>query len=208
MPVTVVTQVEVNPDDPAFANPTKPIGSIMSRGTAESRSDAYGWTVVEEVGHGWRRVVPCPEPKRIVEAGAVRFLMDNGYVVIAAGGGGIPVAADENGDLRGVAAVVDKDLASAMLAHDIGADTLIISTNVDQVALNWGTKSPQPVAEMRLDEVRGRLAEGVHFAAGTMEPKMQAVVRFLEAGGQMAVITSPDSIESAMAGESGTRITP
>jgi carbamate kinase len=205
--ITVVTQVEVDPNDPAFENPTKPIGSVMNRGTAEARSEAYGWAIVEEVGRGWRRVVPSPWPKRIVEAPAIKFLLDNGYVVIAAGGGGIPVVADENGDLYGVGAVVDKDLASALLAEFIEADTFLISTSVDQVALHWGTKDQRFVQEMTLAEVKGHLEEGIHFGAGSMEPKMRAVVHFLEHGGQQAVITSPDNLEAAMAGGTGTRIT-
>lgn len=206
--VTVVTQCEVDAADPAFDAPSKPIGSFMDRGTAESHADAYGWAIVEDAGRGWRRVVASPQPKRIVEAPAIEFLMDNGFTVIAAGGGGIPVVADENGDLHGVAAVIDKDLASALLARNIGADTFLISTSIDQVALYWGTKEQRWVSEMTLEELDGYLAEGVHFAPGSMEPKMQAVAQFLHAGGELAVITSPDNMEAAMAGETGTRVRP
>ncbi len=203
---TIVTQVEVDADDPAFANPSKPIGSFMDEAQAMRRRDVEGWDVREDAGRGWRRVVASPKPKRIVEIDVIRQLLDAGVVTIAVGGGGIPVVADENGDLSGIAAVIDKDLASALLATEVGADLLLISTAVEQVALNYGTPDQRWVDRMTLDEVKRYLAEGVHFAEGSMAPKMRAVVQFLEAGGGEALITNPENLERAMAGETGTWI--
>lgn len=204
--VTVVTQVEVDRQDPAFAAPSKPIGSFLGEAEAKVRMEAEGWDMVEDAGRGWRRVVASPVPKRIVELDAIRYLLDGGFIVIACGGGGIPVVADEQGDLRGVAAVIDKDLASALLARQIGADLLIISTSIDRVALHFGTPQQTFVDRLTLAEVKGYLAEGGHFKAGSMAPKMKAVVDFLEGGGQEAIITSPDRIEAALAGRAGTSI--
>jgi carbamate kinase len=204
--VTVVTQVEVDEKDPAFAAPGKPIGSFLDETTAQQRTVENGWTCIEDAGRGWRRVVASPAPVRVVEADAIKFLMDSGFVVIAAGGGGIPVI-DRDGDLEGIAAVIDKDLASALLAGDIGADTFLISTAVERVALRWGTPEQEWVSDMTLEQAKGYLAEGGHFAEGSMAPKMRAVVQFLEQGGREAVITNPDNMQRAMAGETGTRIT-
>jgi carbamate kinase len=206
--VTVVTQVEVGIDDPAFAKPSKPIGSFLDEAEARRRETDEGWDVVEDAGRGWRRVVASPQPKRIVEIDVIRRLLDAGVVVIAAGGGGIPVVADGNGDLHGVAAVIDKDLASALLANEIDADVLLISTAVEKVALNWGTPEQRWVDQLDVDEVKRYLAEGRHFAEGSMAPKMRAVIRFLEGGGQQALITDPQNIERAVAGETGTRVVP
>jgi len=205
---TVVTQVEVAADDPAMLNPSKPIGSFLDEAEARRRRDEEGWAVVEDAGRGWRRAVASPPPKRIVEIDVISELIDSGVVVICAGGGGIPVAADEDGDLKGVAAVIDKDLTAAMLAAEIGAGMLLISTAVEKVALNWGAPGQRWVDEMTLEEVKGRLDEGGHFAEGSMAPKMRAVARFLEQGGRCALVTSPESIERAVAGETGTRIVP
>jgi carbamate kinase len=204
--VTVVTQVQVDENDPAFANPGKPIGSFLDETTAKQRTEENGWTCVEDAGRGWRRVVASPAPIRIIESGAISHLMDSGFVVIAAGGGGIPVV-ERNGDLYGVAAVIDKDLASALLARDIGADTFLISTAVEQCALRWGTPEQEWISHMTLAEAKHYLDEGGHFAPGSMEPKMRAVVQFLEQGGREAIITNPDNMQRAMAGETGTRIT-
>ena len=206
--VTVVTQVEVSPDDPAMLNPSKPIGSFLDEAEAGRRRDEEGWNVAEDAGRGWRRVVASPKPKRIVEIEVIRKLMDDGVVVIAVGGGGIPVVADENGDLHGVAAVIDKDLASALLASEIKADTLLISTAVEKVALNWGRPDQQWVDRLTLAQVKQFLAQAGYFAEGSMAPKMRAVVNFLEAGGREAVITNPENIERAIVGETGTRIVP
>ena len=203
---TVVTQVEVDADDPAFANPSKPIGSFMDEKQAMRRRDDEGWDVKEDAGRGWRRVVASPMPMRIVELDVIKQLLDAGVITIAVGGGGIPVVANEDGDLRGVAAVIDKDLASALLASQVDADLLLISTAVEQVALNFGKPNQEWVSQLTLDEVKQYLAEGGHFAEGSMAPKMRAVVQFLEAGGKEALITNPENLERAMAGETGTRI--
>lgn len=204
--VTVVTQVEVDPADPAFASPSKPIGSFITEQEARRRRREEGWDVAEDAGRGWRRVVASPMPRRIVEIGAIRALIEGGFVVIAVGGGGLPVVADERGLLRGVPAVIDKDRASALLAIDLGADLLLISTAVEQVALDFGTPRQRPVATMTVAEAKARLAEGRHFAPGSMAPKIEAVVSYLEAGGAEAIITDPGSIERALRGETGTRI--
>jgi carbamate kinase len=205
---TVVTQVEVAADDPAMINPSKPIGTFLDEAEAKKRRDEEGWAVVEDAGRGWRRVVASPQPKRIVEINVIRQLIDSGVVVICVGGGGIPVVADENGDLHGVAAVIDKDLASALLANEIEADLLIISTAVEKVALRFGTPEQEDVDRFTLAEVKQYLDEGGHFAEGSMAPKMRAVVQFLEAGGKEALITNPENILRAMKGETGTRIVP
>ena len=203
---TVVTQVEVDVNDPAFKSPSKPIGSFMEEEEAMRRRDNEGWDIKEDAGRGWRRVVASPAPKRIVELDVIRQLLDAGVVTIAVGGGGIPVIENESGDLEGIAAVIDKDLASALLAGQVGADLLLISTAVEQVALNFGTPEQRWVDTFTLAEVKQYLEEGGHFAEGSMAPKMRAVVQFLEAGGKEALITNPQNIERAMAGETGTRI--
>jgi carbamate kinase len=204
--VAVVTQVEVAADDPAFARPTKPIGSFLDEATALRRRDEDGWDVVEDAGRGWRRVVPSPAPLRIVEADAVRALLDAGFVVVSVGGGGIPVVAGDDGNLRGVAAVIDKDLASALLATCIDAQLLLITTAVEKVALDFGTPEQRWVDRLTLAEAKERLAEGRHFAAGSMAPKIEAVVQFLERGGEKAIVTSPENVERALAGETGTTV--
>ena len=203
---TVVTQVEVDVNDPAFKSPSKPIGSFMEEEEAMRRRDNEGWDIKEDAGRGWRRVVASPAPKRIVELDVIRQLLDAGVVTIAVGGGGIPVIENESGDLEGIAAVIDKDLASALLAGQVDADLLLISTAVEQVALNFGTPEQRWVDTFTLAEVKQYLEEGGHFAEGSMAPKMRAVVQFLEAGGKEALITNPQNIERAMAGETGTRI--
>lgn len=205
--VTVVTQVEVAADDPAFGRPSKPIGSFMDEETAARRRDQDGWAVHEDAGRGWRRVVPSPAPIRIVELDAIRALLDDGFVVISVGGGGIPVVADQNGELAGVSAVIDKDLACALLATGIGAELLLITTAVKQVSLHFGTPEERPVDGLTLSEARAYLAEETHFAEGSMAPKIRAVVEFLERGGKHAIITDPDDVENALAGEAGTLIT-
>lgn len=203
---TIVTQVEVDANDPAFANPSKPIGSFMDESDAKRRRDEEGWDIREDAGRGWRRVVASPQPMRIVELEVIRDLLDAGVVTIAVGGGGIPVVRNANGDLEGIAAVIDKDLASALLAMQVDADLLLISTAVEQVALNFGTPEQEWVDQLTLAEVKQYLAEGGHFAEGSMAPKMRAVVQFLEGGGKEALITNPENLERAMAGETGTRI--
>lgn len=203
---TIVTQVEVSRDDPAFQNPTKPIGSFMDQAQAERRRQE-GWDIVEDAGRGWRRVVPSPLPMRIVEEGVIKQLIAAGVIVIAVGGGGIPVVADENGNLKGTAAVIDKDYASSLLASSIGADLFIISTAVEKVALNYGKANQQWLDHLTLAQAKEYLAAGGHFAKGSMAPKIQAVVNFLERGGKEAIITNPENLERALAGKTGTRIT-
>ena len=204
--VTVVTQCEVEASDPAFQNPSKPIGSNMTEEQARKRQADDGWSVMEDAGRGWRRVVASPIPKRIVELDAIGSLLDAGFVVISAGGGGIPVVGDDGGNLSGVAAVIDKDFASSLLANGIGADLFIISTAVAQVALDWGKPEQRWVDRMTVGEARAHLAEGTHFAKGSMAPKIEAACLFVERGGREALITDPDHLEGAMAGTTGTRI--
>jgi carbamate kinase len=203
---TVVTQVEVDANDPAFENAAKPIGSFMDEEEAMRRRDEEGWDVLEDAGRGWRRVVASPQPMRIVELDVIKGLLDAGIITIAVGGGGIPVVENAEGDLEGIAAVIDKDLASALLAVQVDADLLLISTAVEQVALNFGTPEQRWVDQFTLAEVKQYLEEGGHFAEGSMAPKMRAVVQFLEAGGKEVLITNPQNLERAMAGETGTRI--
>jgi carbamate kinase len=203
---TVVTQTLVDGDDPAFARPSKPIGEFYTREQAEERMRVEKWTMVEDAGRGWRRVVASPEPRRIIESEVIRHLVRDGYVVVAAGGGGIPVLS-EDGALRGVAAVIDKDLAAAVLAHEIGADLLVISTAVERVCLNFGEPGERALETMTVAEARRYISEG-HFQAGSMLPKVEACVRFIERGGREALITCPEALAEIFEGRSGTRILP
>ena len=203
--VTVVTQVEVDRSDPAFANPTKPIGSFLDDETA-ARRQADGWTVVEDAGRGKRCVVASPRPKRIVELNAVKALVDAGFIVITVGGGGIPVVADAGGNLHGVPAVIDKDFASSLLASELGADLFVVATAVDRVALDFGRPEQRWVDRMTVSEARGYLAEGTHFAPGSMAPKIEACIWFIDNGGREAVITDPEHLQKAVRGEAGTHI--
>ena len=205
---TVVTQVEVDLSDPAFQNPTKPIGSFMEEAQAVEKREKESWSVVEDAGRGWRRVVPSPLPIRVVEETAVKALINLGMCVITVGGGGIPVVADVSGELQGIAAVIDKDFASSLLANAIGAELLMISTAVEKVALNFGKPDQQWIDRMTVAEVKAYLAEGTHFAKGSMAPKIQACIWFIERGGKNAIITNPDNIGRALAGETGTWIVP
>jgi carbamate kinase len=203
---SVVTQTLVDRDDPAFAKPTKPIGSFYTKEQAEERMKVERWTMMEDAGRGWRRVVPSPRPKRIIEADVVRHLVKDGHVVVAAGGGGIPVVADAEGMYRGVPAVIDKDLASATLANQIKADVLVISTAVEKVCLNFGRPDERALDVLTINDARRYMAEG-QFAAGSMLPKVEACLQFLEGGGQEAIITSPSALVAALDGRGGTRIT-
>jgi carbamate kinase len=203
--VTIVTQVEVSPDDPAFQNPSKPIGSFMDEDQAALRR-AQGWQVFEDAGRGWRRVVPSPQPVRIIEEPVIKDLIDGGTIVIAVGGGGIPVVAGADGNLSGVAAVIDKDYASALLAIALKADLFLISTSVERVALNYRRPDQVWLDRLTLAQAKRYLAEGSHFAGGSMAPKIQAAVNYLEQGGNEVIITTPDKMERALEGETGTRI--
>ena len=205
--VAVVTQTIVNRSDKAFQNPTKPIGSFMDEKTAKERASSEGWTVVEDAGRGWRRVVASPIPQRIVEADAIQNLIKAGFVVIAVGGGGIPVVEEENGDLNGVEAVIDKDFGSSVLANMIHADLFVISTAVEKVAINFNKPDVQWLDRMTVAEAKQYMAEG-HFAKGSMLPKIQAILNFLEHGGKQALITNPENISRALKGETGTWIVP
>jgi carbamate kinase len=204
---TVITQVLVDADDPAFEHPSKPIGGFMAQDEAQQRAETEGWAVVEDAGRGWRRVVASPFPQEIVELPAVRQLIAAGITTITVGGGGIPVVRDEEGDLTGVAAVIDKDYASSLLAQSLGANLLLISTAVEHVYLNFGQPNQRAIDEMTVAKAKQYIDEG-HFAAGSMLPKIKAIVWFLESGGQEAIITSPESIARALRGETGTRVVP
>jgi carbamate kinase len=205
--ITVVTQVEVNPNDPAFQNPSKPIGSFMDEAQARRR-EAEGWRVFEDAGRGWRRVVPSPLPMRIVEEPIIKQLIAAGIILIAVGGGGIPVVADEEGNLKGIAAVIDKDYAASLLASRIKADLFLISTAIEKVALYYRTPQEKWLDQITVAEAKAYLAEGVHFAKGSMAPKIQAAIDYLEQGGTRAIITNPENIQRAVAGETGTHIVP
>ena len=202
---TVVTQTLVDRNDPAFAKPSKPIGQFYTRAEADDRMRVEKWTMSEDAGRGWRRVVASPKPLRIIESEVVRHLVKDGYVVIAVGGGGIPVVADEQGILSGVAAVIDKDLASAVLAKEVEADLLVISTAVEKVCLNFGKLGQRPINSMTLAEARRYVAEG-HFHPGSMLPKVEACIQFIANGGREALITCPESLSAALDGKTGTRV--
>lgn len=202
---TVVTQTLVDRNDPSFKNPTKPIGSFMTEQEALSHQKESGWHIIEDAGRGFRRVVPSPRPKEIIELDVVQLLVKAGYIVIAAGGGGIPVIRNEEGDLEGVEAVIDKDLGSSLLAKGIGADTFIILTGVDSVYLNFGQKNQKPIRYATLEEIKHYWSEG-HFPPGSMGPKVQAIIEFLQGGGRKGIITSPENLIKSLKGETGTTI--
>jgi carbamate kinase len=203
--VTVVTQVEVSRADPAFAHPSKPIGSFLDDEMAAKRQ-ADGWTIVEDAGRGKRVVVASPIPTRIVELPAVKVLLAAGFVVVTVGGGGIPVARDAAGNLHGVPAVIDKDFASSLLASELGADLFVIATAVDRVALDFGKPEQRWVDRLTLEEAKQYLAEGTHFAAGSMAPKIEACIWYLERGGREAIITDPPNLREAVRGNAGTHV--
>lgn len=204
--LTVVTQVRVDPEDPAFKKPTKPIGGFMTEEEAR-KYEAEGWNVVEDAGRGWRRVVASPKPLAIQEINAIRALIMNDYLVIAVGGGGIPVMRNERGELKGTYAVIDKDRASSLLAQTLRADLFIISTGVEKVALNYNKPNMQVLDQMTLTEAKRYMDEG-HFAPGSMLPKIEAAVEFVRMGGPQAIITDPPNLARALRGETGTRIIP
>lgn len=204
---TVITQVRVDADDPAFQEPAKPIGTFMEEDEAMRRKEEMGWNVVEDAGRGWRRVVASPLPVEIMELEAVKALIASGTITITVGGGGIPVIKTDAG-LKGTAAVIDKDFASSFLATEMDADLLLISTAVEKVALNFGKPDQKDLDVMTVAEAKQYLDEGTHFAKGSMEPKIRAIVRFLENGGKEAIVTDPKNIGRALKGETGTKIIP
>ncbi len=203
--VTVVTQVEVADDDPSFNKPTKPIGSFLGAEEAEARKMNDGWNVMEDAGRGYRRVVPSPKPVRIVELDSIRSLLESGSIVIAAGGGGIPVTKDESGLLHGKEAVIDKDLAAALLAKELHADLFVISTAVEKVFLNWGKPNQKSLDTITVEEAKEYIQEG-HFAPGSMLPKVEAIVDFVEVTKNTGLITDPANIHGALYRDKGTKI--
>lgn len=202
---TVVTQVEVDPNDKSFQNPTKPIGSFMSEEEALKHKEKDGWSIMEDAGRGFRRVVASPKPKKIIELDTIRTLLDNNIIVIAAGGGGIPVVRDENGALQGKEAVIDKDLAAAILAKDLHADLFVISTAVEKVCLNYGKPDQKELSEVPVSELDTYIEEG-HFAPGSMLPKIQAVRDFVSSTGGTGLITDPSHLYDALYHGAGTKI--
>ena len=203
--VAMVTQTIVDRDDPAFANPMKPIGSHMDEARAKTLALKYRWTVREDSGRGWRRVVPSPKPRSIVETGAIRKMANDGYVVVSCGGGGIPVIEDAGGNLVGVEAVIDKDLASSLLARSMGADTLILPTGVEKVALDFNKPTQRWLERMSVTEAKQHLADN-QFDPGSMGPKVTALIDFVGGGGALGLITNQPNLSRALSGKTGTRV--
>jgi carbamate kinase len=203
--VTVVTQVLVDPEDPAFKNPTKPIGPFLSKAEAESRRDKLGWNIVDDAGRGWRRVVPSPKPLKVIQRHMIRESAETGHIVIAAGGGGIPVIKKPDGTYEGVEAVIDKDLTSSILATQIGAEIFIILTEVPYVYTGWGTPEKKAIGAITTEELGELYAKG-NFPPGSMGPKVVAAREFLERGGKRAIITDPETMPDALVGRGGTHI--
>lgn len=201
----IITQSLVDIDDPAFNNPTKPIGSFYTKEEAMALHKKNNWAVAEDAGRGWRRVIPSPEPIDILEKNIIKKLLKEKVVIVAGGGGGIPVI-EKDGKLIGVEAVIDKDKATALLANEIEADELIIATAVEKVCLNYKKPNQKELDKVSLKEIKKYIEEG-HFAKGSMLPKIQAMVKFLEKGGKEAIITSPEKLSEAIAGKTGTHIT-
>jgi carbamate kinase len=206
-PVAVVTETLVDRGDPAFKDPTKPIGSHMEEGRAKELAKQQGWVVKDDAGRGWRRVVASPMPKSIIDLAAIKDLARAGYLVIGCGGGGIPVIEDDDGRIHGIEAVIDKDLASSLLAREIGADLFMVSTAVERVAINFNKPNQRWLDRITASEAKRFYAED-HFDKGSMGPKIQALVAYLDAGGKQGLITNPPNIGRALAGETGTLIVP
>ncbi|HEU5378399.1 MAG TPA: carbamate kinase [Ktedonobacteraceae bacterium] len=205
--VTIVTQVLVERDDPAMQHPSKPIGSFYGANEARVMMEREGWRMIEDAGRGWRRVVPSPQPRKIIESAAISTLLGAGFVVVAVGGGGIPVVRDQTGKLAGVEGVIDKDLASSLLATHLQADLLLISTSIEKVALNYRQPGQRNLDRVTLSEARRYAADG-HFARGSMEPKVQAMINYLDQGGKAGLITLPEMFAPALAGQTGTWFVP
>jgi len=206
-PVAIVTQVLVDRNDPAFAAPTKPIGSHMAEARAKQLAAQYGWTVREDAGRGWRRVVPSPMPRKIVEIEVIHELARAGRVVVSCGGGGIPVIENERGDRCGVEAVIDKDLASSLLARTMQADALILPTGIEKVALDFNKPTQRFVDRLTLSEAKRHYAED-QFDKGSMGPKVAALIDFVANGGKVGIITNAENVMGALRGEKGTRVVP
>ncbi|HEY7347852.1 MAG TPA: carbamate kinase [Ktedonobacterales bacterium] len=205
--VTLVTQVLVEANDPAIQRPSKPIGPFYTEEQAKNLQAKDGWAMAEDAGRGWRRVVASPRPKEIIEQAAIQTMIENHFIVVAVGGGGIPVVRNEAGNLRGIEAVIDKDLASSLLASSLKADLLLISTAVEKIALNYRKPDQRDLDRLSASEAKHYFGEG-QFAKGSMGPKVQAALEYLERGGKAALITTPESIERALTGETGTWILP
>ena len=205
--VCLLTQVEVDPNDPAFTAPSKPIGYFYDEIEAAEVQETLGWTMREDAGRGWRLVVPSPEPRHIADISLVQAVLESGAVAIAGGGGGIPVLRDPDGTRRGLAAVIDKDLSSALMARVLGLDALFILTAVSRVSIRFGTANERPLGRVTVEELRAYQREG-HFAAGSMGPKVEAAVRFVEQTGKLAVIAHLDDAQAAVYGDAGTRVFP
>ena len=203
--VAIVTQTVVDRADPAFANPTKPIGSHMEEKRAKELAARYHWTVREDAGRGWRRVVPSPKPKAVVEAAVIGGLAAQGLVVVACGGGGIPVVEDERGELKGVEAVIDKDFTSSLLARSVGADTLVLPTGVEKVAIDFNKPTQRWLDRMTVAEAKKHAADN-QFDPGSMGPKVGALIDFVSGGGRLGLITNQPSLARALRGETGTRV--
>lgn len=205
--VSIVTQTIVAKDDPAFQKPSKPIGQFYNEEEAMRRMSLNGWKMMEDAGRGWRRVVPSPRPLEIIELPIIETLIKSGVVVIAVGGGGIPVIKLPDGTIKGVEAVIDKDLASSLLARCLKVDIFLISTAVDRAYLNFGKPNQKPIDKINISELKKYMEEG-HFKPGSMLPKIQACIAFIEGGGKHAIITSPENIPKAIQGLAGTHIYP
>lgn len=205
--VTIITQMLCDEKDPATHNPTKFIGQFYSEEQAKQYAESLGWQMKTDSKRGWRRVVPSPVPYKAVESETIKMLVENGTIVIAGGGGGIPIYIDENGNYEGIDAVIDKDLGSAVIAREIGAGILSILTDVERVALNYGKPDQEELDKVTLSEIREYHHQG-HFPAGSMGPKIEAAIKFLEDGGQLVTITSLDNAYRVVRGEAGTRIVP
>jgi carbamate kinase len=205
--VTILTQVVVDEDDPSFATPSKPIGPFMAELEAKQHEQDDGWAIAEDAGRGWRRLVPSPKPLEIIELQAIRTLVESGALVVAVGGGGIPVIYKPDGTLRPRPAVIDKDAASCLLALELGASVLIFSTDVDKATRHFGKPHQSDIDQMYVAECRQYLEEG-HFAEGSMRPKIESAIKFLENGGKEVIITQPHHLEGALHGIYGTHIVP
>ena len=201
--VTVVTQVVVDEHDPEFLAPSKPIGPFLSREEAERRARDLGWKIKEDSGRGWRRLVPSPKPLKVVQRHTIRDAARAGHIVIACGGGGIPIKQQPDGQYAGIEAVIDKDLTSSVLATEVGAALLVILTAVPNVYVHFGTPEQRPLGAVTLEELERLHGEG-HFPPGSMGPKIEAVLRFLKRGGRRALITNPESLPQAIEGRAGT----